>query len=159
MDIEEIKLKCKQYINETWSFKISKKEIYRIGSKVNYNSVIRENLPKKPIHGVYIWSDTNSGEILYVGMSGQIKKVDGVYNNCGYDIQKRLVSSRRKDDNGKDITTSDFIKSKMIKENIESLTFTIIQSKDKVSPTYLESYILQSIYTNTDYLPSWNNSF
>jgi len=92
-------------------------------------------------------------------MSGQIKKVDGVYINCGYDIRKRLVSSRRKDDNGKDITTSDFIESKMIKENIESLTFTIIQSKEKISPTYLESYILQSIYTNTDSLPSWNNSF
>ena len=144
---------------ETLSFEDFKKEVYRTVSKVNYNSIIRENVPKKPVHGVYIWSDTNSGDILYVGMSGQIKKVDGVYINCGYDIRKRLVSSRRKDDNGKDITTSDFIESKMIKENIESLTFTIIQSKEKISPTYLESYILQSIYTNTDSLPSWNNSF
>ena len=159
MDIEEIKIKYKQYINETWSFKISINEFYRIGSKVNYNSVIRENVPKKPVHGVYIWSDTNSGEILYVGMSGQIKKVNGVYINCDYDIRKRLVSSRRKDDNGKDISTSDFIESKMKDNNILSITFTIIQSKDKVSPTYLESYILQSIYTKTDSLPSWNNSF
>jgi len=26
MGIEEIKIKCKQFINETWSFKISKKK-------------------------------------------------------------------------------------------------------------------------------------
>jgi hypothetical protein len=92
-------------------------------------------------------------------MSGQIKKLsNGKYDNCGYDIRKRLVSSRGIVD-GKDISSSDYFQSKMKKENIQSVTITILQTSNRISPTYLESNILQLIYSETDSLPDWNNSF
>ena len=105
-------------------------------------------------------SDSNSKTILYVGMSGQIKKLDdGKYENCDYDIRKRLVSSRGKDEKGKDISSSDYFKSKMKEEGIQSISITILQTSKRISPTYLESNILQLIYIETDSLPDWNNSF
>ena len=92
-------------------------------------------------------------------MSGQIKKLsNGKYDNCGYDIRKRLVSSRGRVD-GKDISSSDYFQSKMKKENIQSVTIIILQTSNRISPTYLESNILQLIYSETDSLPDWNNSF
>ena len=104
-------------------------------------------------------TDRNSKTILYVGMSGQIKKLsNGKYDNCGYDIRKRLVSSRGRV-NGKDISSSDYFQSKMKKNNIMSITITILKTNNKISPTYLESNILQLIYSETESLPEWNNSF
>lgn len=112
------------------------------------------------LHGVYIISDTDSKNILYVGMSGQIKRLDNEeYDNCGYDIRKRLVSSRKKDKDGKDVSSSEFFKSEMKKESIDSLTFTILKIKKEVSPTFLESQILQWIYSESKKLPMWNKSF
>ena len=93
-------------------------------------------------------------------MSGQIKKLsNGKYDNCGYDIRKRLVSSRGIDEKGKDISSSDYFQSKMKKENIQSVTIIILQTSNRISPTYLESNILQLIYSETESLPNWNNSF
>ena len=105
-------------------------------------------------------SDSNSKTILYVGMSGQIKKSDdGKYKNCGYDIRKRLVSSRGRDNEGKDISSSDYFQLIMEREKIQSISITILQTSNKISPTYLESCILQYYFNETDTLPIWNNSF
>ena len=76
-----------------------------------------------------------------------------------YDIRKRLVSSRGKDDEGKDISSSDYFKDKMNVEDIQSITITILKTNNKISPTYLESCILQYYFIETDTLPIWNNSF
>ena len=142
----------------SWSFSISLSDFYKKGSQLNYNSIIRKNIPKDT-HGVYLIIDSNSKILLYVGMSGQIKKLsNGKYDNCGYDIRKRLVSSRGIVD-GKDISSSDYFQSKMKKENIQSVTIIILQTSNGISPTYLESNILQLIYSETDSLPDWNNSF
>ena len=89
----------------------------------------------------------------------ELKKLsNGKYDNCDYDIRKRLVSSRGIVD-GKDISSSDYFQSKMKKENIQSVTIIILQTSNRISPTYLESNILQLIYSETDSLPDWNNSF
>ena len=118
--VEKIKNKFTSDYESSWSFSISLSDFYKKGSRLNYNSIIRENIPRKNTHGVYLISDSNSKTILYVGMSGQIKKLDdGKYENCDYDIRKRLVSSRGKDKKGKDISSSDYFKSKMEEERKE----------------------------------------
>ena len=158
MVVEKIKNKFISDYEISWSFSISLSDFYKKGSRLNYNSIIRENTPKDT-HGVYLIIDSNSKILLYVGMSGQIKKLsNGEYDNCGYDIRKRLVSSRGIVD-GKDISSSDYFQSKMKKENIQSVTIIILQTSNRISPTYLESNILQLIYSETDSLPDWNNSF
>ena len=158
MMVEKIKNKFISDYESSWSFSILLSDFYKKGSRLNYNSIIRENTPKDT-HGVYLIIDSNSKNLLYVGMSGQIKKLsNGKYDNCGYDIRKRLVSSRGIVD-GKDISSSDYFQSKMKKENIQSVTITILQTSNRISPTYLESNNLQLIYSETDSLPDWNNSF
>ena len=157
--LEKIKSKFISQYENTWSFSISLSDFIKKGNKINYNSIIRDNIPDKNTHGVYLITDRNSKTILYVGMSGQIKKLsNGKYDNCGYDIRKRLVSSRGRV-NGKDISSSDYFQSKMKKNNIMSITITILKTNNKRSPTYLESNILQLIYSETESLPEWNNSF
>ena len=157
--LEKIKNKFISQYENTWSFSISLSDFIKKGNKINYNSIIRDNIPDKNTHGVYLITDRNSKTILYVGMSGQIKKLsNGKYDNCGYDIRKRLVSSRGRV-NGKDISSSDYFQSKMKKNNIMSITITILKTNNKISPTYLESNILQLIYSETESLPEWNNSF
>ena len=157
--LEKIKSKFISQYENTWSFSISQSDFIKKGNKINYNSIIRDNIPDKNTHGVYLITDRNSKTILYVGMSGQIKKLsNGKYDNCGYDIRKRLVSSRGRV-NGKDISSSDYFQSKMKKNNIMSITITILKTNNKISPTYLESNILQLIYSETESLPEWNNSF
>ena len=157
--LEKIKSKFISQYENTWSFSISLSDFIKKGNKINYNSIIRDNIPDKNTHGVYLITDGNSKTILYVGMSGQIKKLsNGKYDNCGYDIRKRLVSSRGRV-NGKDISSSDYFQSKMKKNNIMSITITILKTNNKISPTYLESNILQLIYSETESLPEWNNSF
>ncbi|MCH1547930.1 MAG: hypothetical protein L7S44_05155 [Flavobacteriaceae bacterium] len=159
--LEHIKNKFISDYEISWSFSISINEFFKEKNRYNYNSIIRENIAKKNTHGVYLISDSNSKTILYVGMSGQIKKSDdGKYKNCGYDIRKRLVSSRGKQKNGKtDISSSDYFKDKMNEEDIQSITITILKTNNKISPTYLESCILQYYFIETDTLPIWNNSF
>lgn len=158
--LEHIKNKFISDYEISWSFSISINEFFKKKNRYNYNSIIRENIPRENTHGVYLISDSNSKTILYVGMSGQIKKSDdGKYKNCGYDIRKRLVSSRGKDDEGKDKSSSDYFKDKMNKEDIQSITITILKTNNKISPTYLESCILQYFFIETDTLPIWNNSF
>jgi|TARA_B110000971_G_scaffold159557_1_gene163057 hypothetical protein len=156
--VEKIKNKFISDYEISWYFSISLSDFYKKGSQLNYNYIIRKNIPKDT-HGVYLIIDSNSKILLYVGMSGQIKKLsNGKYDNCGYDIRKRLVSSRGIVD-GKDISSSDYFQSKMKKENIQSVTITILQTSNRISPTYLESNILQLIYSETESLPVWNNSF
>jgi hypothetical protein len=161
MNIKLIIDKCNEFCEPPISFDILKRDFRRNGHFLNYNSLIRENIPKgTPYHGAYIISNTESLEILYVGMSGQIKELaNGSYGNCGYDIGKRLVSSREKNDKGKDITASDYYHRKMKENNIKSITITIFKTKPMISPTFLESQILQWLYTDLGKLPSWNKSF
>ena len=157
--LEKIKSKFVSEYETTWSFSISLSDFVKKDKKINYNSIIRDNITDKNTHGVYLITDSNSKTILYVGMSGQIKKLsNGKYDNCGYDIRKRLVSSRGRV-KGKDISSSDYFQSKMKEINIMSITITILKTNNKISPTYLESNILQFIYSEMESLPEWNNSF
>jgi len=157
--LEHIKNKFISDYEISWSFSISINDFYKKNNRFNYNSIIRENIPRKNTHGVYLISDSNSKTILYVGMSGQIKKLDdGKYKNCDYDIRKRLVSSRGRD-KGKDISSSDYFEKKMNHEKIQSITITVLKTNNKISPTYLESCILQYYFDETETIPIWNNSF
>ena len=159
IDLNSIVEKSKNWFVSQNSFDISITDFKRNGRSLNYNSIIREKV-SEGFHGVYIISVTDSEEILYIGMSGQIKRLDnGEYDNCGYDIRKRLVSSRKKDEDGQDVSSSDFFESEMKEESIDSITITILKTKNGVSPTFLESQILQWIYSDSKKLPIWNKSF
>jgi hypothetical protein len=134
--LKSIVQRSKNWFVSQDSFDISITDFRINGRSIIYNSIIREKVPMS-FHGVYIISDTDSKEILYVGMSGQIKRLDnGEYGNGGYDIRKRLVSSRKKDEDGQDVSSSDFFESEMKKESIDSITITILKTKNGVSPTF-----------------------
>jgi hypothetical protein len=161
MNIELIINKCNDFCEPPITFDILKSDFRRNGHFLNYNSLIRKYIPKDtPYHGAYIISNTESLEILYIGMSGQIKKLaNGSYGNCSYDIGKRLISSREKNDKGNYVTTSDYFYGKMKQNNIKSITITILKTKPMISPTFIESQILQWIYSDLEKLPTWNKSF
>ena len=75
IDLNSIVEKSKNWFVSQNSFDISITDFKRNGRSLNYNSIIREKV-SEGFHGVYIISVTDSEEILYIGMSGQIKRLD-----------------------------------------------------------------------------------
>jgi hypothetical protein len=136
----------------------------------DYNDIVNtELIDYKKSQGIYLWINNQTDDILYVGMSGRLKN-DGnkqvIIND--YSVRKRLVSSRKRIyieslPKKKDVSTREFLNKKfseypLIQEiRIEVYLFDPI--KHKLSPTFIESMVLQEIYTNTNSIPLFNNSF
>ena len=164
MKVEDVKEHIREYIiNEESPFEV-KKEDLNLEGNYSYNKMIRNKITKGD-YGVYLWSDTKTGEILYVGMSGKFKKdKDRQTIIQNHTVGKRLVSSRgrKKNEYGKlkDISTSDFIRNKVMIDGVKSITISVFYTeKRKYSPTYIESIILQNIFNKSNSLPKFNKSF
>jgi len=120
-----------------------------------YNKLIRENVQDK--FGVYIWCNSQTGEIYYIGMAGKVK-TDGSLSN--HSLRKRLLASRGRDKvTKKDIQTNDFLKKFMNVNKIESLDFYVTYSKDGIPPAYIEAVLLYEFHKQKKCLPRLNNSF
>lgn len=120
-----------------------------------YNQTIRQKVGRK--HGVYIWIDKDTEEIVYIGMAGKIK-TDGALGD--HSIQNRLLASRGRDKvTKKDIQTNDYIKGLMAEHNIKTLDFYIMYSKQGEPPAYIEALLLYKYYKQNRRLPKFNSSF
>lgn len=156
MKIVELLKKVEIFTSEPIvKFTINKELFDKLDGRKLYNKKIRDKVLDK--FGVYIWTDSNTDEIFYIGMAGKIK-TDGSLSN--HSVQKRLLASRGIDKNTKkDIQTNDYIKRFMIDSKIESLNFHILYSKDDIPPAYLESVLLYEFHKQKKCLPRLNNSF
>ncbi len=156
MKILEIKNIIKPYILEpTVTINIKKQMFSNVSGRKLFNKKIKENVENK--YGIYIWVNSMDDEIIYIGMAGRIKS-DGELGI--HSLQKRLLASRGKDINTKkDIQTNDFVHNYMVKNNIESLDFHIMYSKEGEPPAFIEALILYNYYKKNKRLPKLNNSF
>ena len=57
-----------------------------------YNKRIREKVQNK--FGIYIWTNSQTDEIIYIGMAGKTKTNNSLSNHS---LQKRLLASRGRD--------------------------------------------------------------
>jgi hypothetical protein len=89
MNIEELKQIIQPYINgPIINFLIEKQIFSENNGREIFNKKIREKVDKK--FGVYIWVDTESNEVVYIGMAGKLK-TDGTLGD--HSIQNRLLAS------------------------------------------------------------------
>lgn len=156
-------------IDLTKSFTITKKDLVKTNNHIPYNKNISSNLGKNGLQGVYIWSEIEDGKILYVGMSGKLIWKDKTKTKVepnSYNIQKRLVSSRGRHQvegqTGKvELTTYRYLKEIVLEEEkVDKLIISVFEvDTDKYSPTYIESCILQEIYSKDRVIPRFNKSF
>jgi len=156
MTIEELKQIIEPYIDEPIINFVIEKQIFSVynGRKI-FNATIRDKVDKR--FGVYIWVDTATNEIFYIGMAGKVK-ADGTFGD--HSIQNRLLASRGKDKiTKKDIQTNDYVRNFMIDKNIDRLNFYIMYSKTGEPPAFIESLLLYNYYKKNNRLPVLNNSF
>ena len=156
MTIQEIKEIILPYIDEPIiDFEIEKQIFSENNGRQIFNETIRGNVNKK--FGVYVWVDTATNEIVYIGMAGKIKS-DGTHSD--HSIQNRLLASRGKDKiTKKDIQTNDYVRDFMINNIIETLNLYIMYTKADEPPAYVESLLLYKYYKRNNRLPKLNNSF
>ena len=136
------------------NFRIERSLFDTESGREDFNRTIRKNVDKKC--GVYIWIDETTQEIVYIGMAGKIK-TNGMLGN--HTIQDRLIASRGKDKENKDIQTNDFVRDLMTINNINTLTFYVMYSKTGEPPAYIEALLLYKFYKANNVLPRFNSSF
>jgi len=156
MNLEELKQIIQSFIEEPIINFTIELQLFRSenGRKV-FNQTIKSNVEKK--YGVYIWVDTLTKEVLYIGMAGKIKTNGSLGDHS---IQNRLLASRAKDkETGKDIQTNDYIFKFMNDNQINSLDFCVMYSKKEEPPAYIEAVLLYNYYKKNKKLPILNNSF
>jgi len=137
------------------TFDIDMKLFNQKDYRKRYNEKIRKKVQNK--FGIYIWADSQIGELFYIGKAGTIKN-DGSFGN--HTLKKRLIASRGKNKKTRiDILTNDYVRDFMFKNEIKSLNFYIIYTIDGVAPSYVESILLNEFYKQKKCLPILNNSF
>jgi hypothetical protein len=156
MKINELLKKVEKFGSESIvKFTVEKNLFNKPDGRKLYNNTIRNNVLDR--FGIYLWANSGTDVIHYIGMAGKIKN-DGSFSN--HSLRKKLIASRGKDKNTKkDIQTNDYVKKFMLENKIESLDFYIIYSKDGVPPTYMEAILLHEFYKEKNCLPKLNNSF
>lgn len=156
MTIKEIKIALKSLIDEPMDVVSIEKNLFsEDNGRKKYNNKIRQIVKRK--FGIYIWFDSSTNEIVYIGMAGKIK-TDG--SQSDHSIQNRLLASRGKDKiTKKDIQTNDFVHNIMNKYEIETLNIYILYSKPGEPPAYLEALLLYTYFKKNNCLPKLNISF
>ena len=145
----------KYIINPVIEFEIERNLFLEENGRDKYNSIVRNNVDDK--NGVYLWENSESSEIIYIGMAGKIKS-NGKYGS--HSIQKRLLAARGKDKMTKKyIQTNDYIRNIMIDSNIQKMKFCIMYSKNDEPPAFLEAILLYEYYKKNKRLPKFNSSF
>ena len=120
-----------------------------------YNKLIRQNVADK--FGVYIWCNSKTDKIYYIGMAGKVKTNGSL---SSHSLQKRHLASRGRDKKTKkDIQTNDFVKEFMRVNNIEVLDFYIAYLKNDSPPAYIEAVLLNEYFKQKKCLPELNNAF
>ena len=156
MTVQEINEIVLPHIDEPIiNFEIKKQIFFENNCRKTFNNIIRNNVANK--FGAYVWVDKDTNEIVYIGMAGRIK-ANGTIGK--HTIQNRLLASRGKNKlTKKDIQTNEYVQDFMINDNIETLKFYIIYSKNAIPPAFIEAILLYEFYKKNNRLPKLNNSF
>lgn len=154
MTIPEIMQIAIEYIENNTVFQVPHQLFLQPNGRSVYNQLIRHEIPANS-YGVYIWENTNSGEIVYVGMAGKIK-TNGLMGS--HSLENRLIASRGKV-NGLDILTNDYVFNYMHNNNVNTLTFHVLYTNNQTPPSYLEAILLYNFYSQNGVLPKLNNAF
>ncbi|WP_426092378.1 hypothetical protein [Flavobacterium sp. DSR3-2] len=154
MTIPEIMQIANEYINNNTFFEVPHQLFLQPNGRSLYNQLIRLEIQANS-YGVYIWENTETGEIVYIGMAGKIK-TNGQLGS--HSIENRLIATRGKV-NGRDVLTNDYVFNYMQNNNVNTLTFHILYTNEQTPPSYLESVLLYNYYSQNGVLPKLNNAF
>lgn len=154
MTITESMLIANEYIENNIVFEVPQQLFLEPNGRNLYNQLIRNQIPVNT-YGVYLWENTHTGEIIYIGMAGKIK-TNGQLGS--HSIENRLIATRGKV-NGRDVLTNDYVNNFMINRNVNSLTFHVLKTNVQTPPSYLEAVLLYNFYSQNGVLPILNNSF
>ena len=153
--IKEILEITTPYITSYHKFSISGEIFHRQNGRKLYNNLIREQVSDNA--GIYIWVNSKTDSIVYIGMAGKIKN-DG--SLADHSVQNRLLASRGKDKvTKKDIQTNDFVSNYMEINGVACLDFYILYSKNDEPASYVEALALYNYFKTYRKLPELNNSF
>lgn len=142
------------YIENSLSFEVNQQLFNQPNGRNVYNQLIRQQVPPNT-YGVYIWENTATREIVYIGMAGKIK-TNGQLGS--HSIENRLCASRGRI-NGLDIQTNDYVFNFMQNNAVDGLTFHILKTNKQTPPSYLEAVLLYNFYTQNGVLPILNSAF
>ena len=154
MTITESMLIANEYIENNIVFEVPQQLFLQPNGRNLYNQLIRNQIPVNT-YGVYLWENTQTGEIVYIGMAGKIK-TNGQLGS--HSIENRLVATRGRID-GIDILTNNYVNNFMQVNNVNSLTFHVLKTNVQTPPSYLEAVLLYNFYSQNGVLPILNNSF
>jgi hypothetical protein len=154
MTVPKIMKIAKEYIKNNTVFAVPQQLLLQPNGRSVYNQLIRNEIPANS-YGVYIWENTQTGEIVYVGMAGKVK-TNGQMGS--HSLENRLIASRGKID-GRDILTNDYVFKYMQNNDVNTLTFHILYTNEQTPPSYLESVLLYNFYSKNGVLPKLNNAF
>ena len=154
MTITESMLIANEYIENNIVFEVPQQLFLEPNGRNLYNQLIRNQIPVNT-YGVYLWENTQTGEIVYIGMAGKIK-TNGQLGS--HSIENRLVATRGRID-GIDILTNNYVNNFMQVNNVNSLTFHVLKTNVQTPPSYLEAVLLYNFYSQNGVLPILNNSF
>lgn len=143
-----------QYIENNSFFEVSYNLFLQPQGRNLYNQLVRDQIHENS-YGVYVWENTLTNEIVYIGMAGKVK-TNGQMGS--HSLINRLVASRGRI-NGRDILTNDYLSNYMQNNNVNTLTFHILYTTNQTPPSYLESVLLYNFYTQNGVLPKLNNAF
>ncbi len=133
------------------------------------DNVNSELINYKKSQGIYLWINNQTDEILYVGMSGRLKNDRNkqvLVNN--YSVRKRLLSSLERIyveslSKKMDVSTREYLNQKLSEypsiQEIKIEVYLFDPIIHKLSPTFIESLVLQEIYSKTNSIPLFNNTF
>lgn len=154
MKFESLRELVKHAISTEYKVQIFREILITKNGKRAFNKEIRGKVQNQI--GVYLWENSKTKEILYIGMAGKVK-TDGEFAN--HSVQKRLLASRGKDLLGKDIQTNQYIKDILNQDNIEALNIHVFHLKESQLPGFIEAVLINAYFQENNCLPQYNSSF
>ena len=156
MTVQELSQLISSYTVSTTIFPIEKQLFYSENGRKTYNATIKNKVNVKGF-GIYIWVNSATGEVVYIGMAGKVK-TDG--SICDHSLSQRLKASRERcKETNKYIQTNDYLKNFMAAKNIDILDFYIFYTKTGEPPSYVEAVLLYNYFKRNNKLPVLNNAF
>ena len=154
MKFESLRELVEHAISTEYKVQIFREILNTKNGKREFNKEIRAKVQNQI--GVYLWENSKTKEILYIGMAGKVK-TDGKFAN--HSVQKRLLASRCKNLLGKDIQTNQYIKDILNQDNIETLNIHVFHLKENQLPGFIEAVLINAYFQEKNCLPRYNSSF
>jgi len=131
--------------NENNEFDVERNNLINRGYYVN---LIRDNVDERP--GVYVWTNNENHEIIYIGMSGKINNDGSLGNQL---LTGRLQATRE------NLSTKKYLFKKLKELEIQTMKMSIFYSNENEPASYLEALLLRAYFQETKRLPILNNAF